>query len=483
MTTKSAVHPTLSDPSNPRIRIREKVSYALGDVGSNLVYAPATSFILFYLTNVVGIGAAIAGTILLLGQSLNGIVDLIVGALIDKTNTRWGKTRPWILLSAAPLAVTFVLLFSVPAGLDDTGKAVWTFIMYALVMAVFFTTANVAYSALVSVMTPNSKMRVTLTTFRFFAAILTTIVVNLATLPLVETLGGGQGGWTATAVIYGVVSAATLVVVFFGTRERVATADDADSSAKQPLRLLLGAVFRNRYFYFAAALFVVFYVLQGVGSTAGVYYATGILNDPAAFGILSLAQLAPILIGIGFMPALIGRFGKRRMFLVGLGVMLVGAAIPLFNPEDFTVVLIGLLVRGFGSVPLAAGFFAIVADVVDFGEWRFRVRTDGLIFSAVTVGQKVGAGLGTALVGWVLAFGGYDAAAETQAPAAEQAIVALYIYIPIVLTIIAAIIVYFFRVEQYGPQIREYLARHVTPTDEATNAQDAGTNAGATDKD
>jgi len=472
MTTKSAVLSTTPDLTNPKIRVREKVSYALGDVGSNLIYAPATTFVLFYLTNVAGIGAAIAGTILLVGQLLNGITDIIIGILIDKTKTRWGKTRPWVLLSSVPLAVSFVLLFSVPAGFSETGKVVWTFIMYTLVMAVFFTASNVAYSALLSVLTPNSKTRVTLTTFRFFAAIVTTLAVNYVTLPLVEMLGGGQTGWSTTAVIFGVISVLTLVIVFTGTRERVAPVDERDNSARQPLRSLIGVVLRNKYFYFAAGLFVLFYLTSGIGSATAVYYATSILNDPSAIGTLSLVQFAPVLLGIGFMPAVIGRFGKRRTFLIGTSVMLLGSLVPLIDPENFALILVGLFIRGLGGVPFAAGMFAIVADVVDYGEWKYRVRADGLVYSSVVIGQKFGAGFGTAVVGWVLALGAYDAAATTQAPSAVQAIYALFIYIPVALIVLTGILVFFFNVERHGPQIREYLARNAiaqpsgTPSDE-----------------
>ena len=443
---------------NLAITLREKLAYATGDIGSNFIYAPATAFVLFYLTNVAGLGAAIAGTILLAGQLLNGATDLAVGVLIDRTNTRWGKTRPWILFSALPLSASFVLLFSVPAGLHETGKAVWTLVMYSLVMAIFFTSSNVAYSALLSVITPDPKTRVTLSTFRFFAALATTLIVTYATLPLVQALGGGQTGWTTTAIIYGAIATLALATVFGGTRERVAVAAETTGSATPPLRAMLRDLGRNKYYFMATGLFAGLYLLLGMTGSAGVYYATSVLGDPSLFGILSVAQFLPPLIGIGFMPAVIGRFGKRQAFLVGIALQLGGTIVPLIGPESFAVVLVGMIIRGFGSVPFAAGLFAIVADVVDYGEWKFTVRTDGLIYSSVVFGQKVGTGLGAALVGWLLAAGGYNAAVTTQIPSAIQAILALYIYIPIPLVLTVGVIVYFFRIEEKGPDIRRYLA-------------------------
>jgi len=393
------------DTARGGIGIREKLSYALGDIGSNVIFVPATSLILFYLTDVVGMGAAIAGTLILIGQLLNGITDLTIGVLIDRTSTVWGKTRPWVILSSVPLAVSFVLLFSVPSGLSETGQVVWTLIFYSLVIAVFFTSANVAYSALLSVMTPDPKTRVTLTTFRFFAALLAGLVVGAGTLPLVEALGNGQEGWTRASIIYGVICVAALSTVFFGTRERVRQAPPAKSEtvARQPLRQQFGNLARNKYFFLAAGLFLVFYLNQGLTGSAGVYYATEILGDSSVYSLLSIAQLVPPLIGLAFMPAVIGRIGKRKAFLIGTVAMFVGAAFPLLDPSSITVVVIGVVIRGIALVPFSAGLFAIVADVVDYGEWRFGERTDGLIFSGAVIGQKIGGGLGSALVGWILA--------------------------------------------------------------------------------
>jgi GPH family glycoside/pentoside/hexuronide:cation symporter len=446
-----------------RVSLREKLAYAAGDVGSNLVLAPITAFLIFYLTDVAGIGAAIAGTIILIGQLLNGIIDLIVGYFIDRTNTRWGKTRPWILFSAVPLTVTFILLFSVPAGLDAHGKAIWTLIMYALVMAIFFTASNVAYGALLSVMTPSPKTRISLGAFRFFAAILTTLVVSALTLPMIQALGGGQAAWTTTAIIYGVIATVTLLLVFFGTKERVRPGRNEESSARQPIRILLGSLVRNRYFWVIFAIGALFWVYQSITSASGIYYATVILGDPSLFSILSIAGLIPTLILMPFMPRLMARFGKRSSFLGASVLLLMGSLLPLAAPENVGVVVAGLLLRGVGFAPFAAGLYAATADVIDYGEWRFGVRTDGLIFSGITIGIKVGSGLGAAAVGWALAAGGYDALANTQTAQASQSIIALYILIPLVVTLLIGLTTLLFRVERHQSEVDASLGRHAEP--------------------
>ena len=449
----------------PTIRLREKLSYAVGDLGSNLVYVPISTFALFYFTNVAGIGAAIAGTVLLAGQLLNGLTDLIIGYLIDKTKSRWGKARPWVLWTAVPLAVAFVAMFSVPTALDETGRVVWALVAYTLVTAVFFTASNVAYSALMSVMTSSSRTRVTLTTLRFFAALLTGLIVAVVTLPLVEAFGGGSGGWTAAMSLYAFFTVITLVTVFFGTRERVVPARDEDSSVRQPLRVLASSLVRNKYFFMVAGLFLMFYLTTSLTSAGGVYLATDVLGDASLFGILSAAQLLPPLVTIGFMPTLISRFGKRRMFLLGTLVMFIGTAVVLLDPQNVPLVIGSAVVRGLGMVPLTAGIFALVGDVVDYGEWKFGVRTDGLMYSSVVFGQKVGSGLGGAVGGWLLASGGYSAAAATQSADAVQAILAVSFYVPLAAIFVMGVLIWFIRVEKHAPEVQAYLSRHVTPQD------------------
>ena len=448
---------SLLKPQHPRLQLREKLAYGVGDIGSNLVYIPLSTFALFYFTDIAGIGAAMAGGILLAGQLLNGVSDLLIGYLIDRTRTRWGKARPWILGTSIPLAVSLVAMFSVPASLDQTGRAIWALVSYTLVTAVFFTASNVAYSALMSIMTLDAKSRVTLATFRFFAALLTGLVVNIATLPLVTSFGTGQTGWTTTIALYAFLTVAALCTVFFGTRERVIAGEDRENSVRQPTRLLVRSLTHNRFFFLAAALFLLFYLSNTLGSAGGIYLASDVLGDPSLFGLLSAAQLLPPLILIGFMPKFISRYGKRRMFLIGIAVMFVGTAVVLIDPTNAPLVVSSAVVRGIGLVPLTAGIFALVGDVVDYGEWRFGVRTDGLIYSSVVFGQKLGSGVGGALAGALLAAGGYAAGASQQTPEAIQAILAVSFYVPLIAIAAMAIVVWFIRIERYAPEVHAHL--------------------------
>ncbi|MGA1838272.1 glycoside-pentoside-hexuronide (GPH):cation symporter [Herbiconiux sp. 11R-BC] len=465
-----AVGEAIADTTGERLTIRERLAYGVGDIGGNLIFAPISAFLLFYLTDTVGIGAAIAGTLLLFGRVLDGTMDLVIGTLIDKTSTRWGKARPWLLFSMPVLVVTFILLFNVPAGLDETAKNAYVFIMYFLCLGVGFVGSNLAYHTLLSVITSNSAMRVSLTVIRTFCALIATLAVNFVTFPLVQSFGGGQGGWTATVLIYGVVAAVTLLVVFFGTKERVKSTVRRDAGPKLPLRRMLGMLLRNPYFYLAFGFFLISYTVSGTAGV-GIYYATDVLGDGGLYSILSLVQFVPLLIGLSFMPRIIGKVGKRRAILAGTVLTIVGILVSLIDPSNFALVLGGGLIRAVGGIPAAAGLFALVADVVDFGEWKTGVRLDGMTYAAATAGQNFGAGLGVALVGWLLAAGDYDGTLAVQPQSAIDMQIVIYLWLPLVLSVLMGVLMYFFNIDKNLSTIqRDLAARRVAAATPGENA-------------
>ncbi|WP_144018998.1 MFS transporter [Demequina sp. NBRC 110056] len=447
-TTGSAIAP---------VRLKEKLAYGVGDMGQSLVTSTVAAFALFYFTNVAGIGAAIAGTILLIGQLLNGVTDFVIGVLIDKTSTRWGKLRPWILFTAIPMGAVYVGIFTVPTGLNDTGKVVWSIIMYSLLMAVFYTAANVAYGALVSVISADTKTRVSLSTFRFFASILTSLVASTATLPLVEALGNDQAAWTSTAGIYAVIAVTTALVVFTGTRERVVTNDSSRVGPKVPARTMLRTLFRNRYFLWATVLFIMVNGLNGFIAAGAVYFANDVLGDATLYGLLAIASLLPTVAGIPLMPTLMGKFGRRPVMFVGFGLTVFGTAVVAIAPDSLPVLLVGLAIRGLGLVPFAVGSMPLLAEIADYGEWKYGLRLEGLTFSVSSLGFKIGTGLSAAVVGWLLAWGGYDAAASTQGESARLAITAAYVYLPLVAGVLAIVVFLFLNVDRHRPQVEAHL--------------------------
>jgi len=443
-------------PAETRVRLGERLAYSVGDIGGNLIFAAVSSFVLFYFTDTVGIGAAIAGTIILLGRVLDGTMDLVVGTLIDKTRTRWGKARPWILLSTPIVVLAFIGLFNVPAGLGDTGKQIYAFVFYFLCLAIGYTGSNLAYHTLLSVITSDGKTRVSLTVMRTFAALLATLVVNFFTIPLLGAFGGGQGGWSTIVLIYGVIAAITFIVVFLGTKERVSTVVETDRSSTRPVGELIRILVKNPYFYLGFALFFTQFLASGVGG-AGIYFARDVLGDASLYSFFSLASIGPLLVGMWFMPAITARFGKRLPFLVGSAMAVAGLVVALVDPTNFTLVIAGTVVKAIGTIPVSAALFALVADIVDYGEWKSGVRVDAMTYSAATAGQNLGAGVGAALVGWLLAAAQYDGTAEVQPQSAVDMEVFLFLGIPLIVYVLQFVIVIFLNLDRYQPRMTEEL--------------------------
>lgn len=436
-----------------KVSFGEKLAYGVGDGGCNFVWTTIGSFLTLYYTDSVGISAAVVGTIMLLTRLLDGLSDLGMGALIDKTHTRWGKARPWVLWSSIPMAVGLILLFHVPNQFHMQGKIIYAMITYVFIAAFAYTACNLSYNTLLSLITTEQNDRTFMSTIRFICTLIAILFISYSTMHFVNWFG-----WGGMSVIYGIIAFALLLVTFFGTKERYVP---LKRQQENPLGLLASfrVLFKNKYFIFVTLLFVVNYVVMGLQGGAGIYYARDVLGNASAFGTLVLAGLLPMLIGLPLFPILAKTFGKWKCMMFGYGMQLVGLLLMIAFPVHLPMILIGLSLKGFGSIPHTAGLFALVADVVDYGEWRTKERLDGLTYSATSFGMKVGTGLGTALVGWILAFGNYDPNASIQTAKTIVAMKALYIYIPFVFVLLGVIVLCFTNIDRIYPMIMSELEK------------------------
>jgi GPH family glycoside/pentoside/hexuronide:cation symporter len=252
-----------------------------------------------------------------------------------------------------------------------------------------------------------------------------------------------------------------LFVTFFFTRERTTGEDESSANKNEdtvPFVDSIKYLFKNKYFIFIAILFVINYTVLNLTNGIGVYYVRDILGNMGAYGTVSAMGFIPSLIGLPIFPKLVERFGKWKCLMVGYIMQIIGLLIVLAFPTNFTMLIIGLAIKGFGNVPHSAGLFAMVADVIDYGDWKFGVRIDGMTYSATSFGMKVGTGLGSAAVGWGLAIGGYNGELATQAGSALTAITALYTWIPLILVIIGIVVLAMCNLDKMLPTIQKDLA-------------------------
>ncbi len=433
---------------------REVIAFAFGDGGCNLVWTTIGSYLTLYYTDNVGLAAATIGTLMLLTRFLDGISDLIMGSIIDRTHTRWGKARPWILWTAIPMGLGLVLMFSVPNSLSDGGKLAYACISYVIMAVVIYTACNLSYNTLLSLEAPNPKDRVTMSSIRFFVTMSVVLFINYNCNSLVE-----KHGWTGMAIIFGSIGAIMLLITFFGTKERVnveqnTTKAENQMSVWESFKIL----FKNKYFLLLAVVFVINYTILGVNNGLRIYYARDVLGNAGLMGTLTLCFILPKLIGNLVYPYINRLLGKWKSMMIGYVIELAGVLVMGLTEASFTTAVIGLVCLGIGGIPHNAGLFAMVADVVDYGEWKTGVRLDGLTNSATSFGMKVGAGLGSAAVGWGLAWAAYDGTLSAQTAVTVAGIKAIFTFVPAVLIVVGLVALFFCNLDKIYPQIEAGLA-------------------------
>jgi len=436
------------------ISFGEKFGYGLGDLASNLVFAAMGTFMTFFYTDVAGMGAAVIGTIMLISRILDGISDITMGIIMDRTKSKYGKARPWLLWMAVPFGICAALLFTVP-NFGPTGKIIYVFITYNLMSTVIYTAINIPYGAMNSLMTQDQFQRSVINIFRMVMAMIGALTVNMITLPVVKAFGDGPKGWSMTFVVFGAVATILFLITFFTTKERVKPAS-GEAQKTVPVKEGFKALMMNKYWMIMVILGVVTFIGQGIGG-ANVYYAQYVLGDKNYIGTLTVAMMVPMLIGMFLVALLIKRIGKRNSALIGTVIVLIGQIIMMMSPANLTVILVASAIKGLGSAPLVVSVFAMVADTIEYGEWKSGVRTEGLVYSAASFGGKVGAGLGVALIGWVLATGGYVGGAATQSAAAIGSIKTLFLYIPAIITVFQFVLLWLYKLDKEYPKIVEEL--------------------------
>jgi len=441
------------------LSFKEKLGYGFGDMASNLIFSSMSMFLLFFYTDVAGISAAVIGTIMLFTRIFDGLTDIGLGFVVDKTKSKHGKARPWIKWMAIPFAISAVLVFTIPDA-GTVGKIVYITITYNLVNLIY-TAINIPYGVLNSLITQDQYQRSVLNIFRMFMALIAALSVSMITLPIVSAFGGGLTGWQITFSIYGVIGAVLFFITYYSTKERVQPAVGS-SDQKIPMKIGVNALFKNKYWGLMVLFMVVTYLGQGIGSGVNIYFAQYILNDSNLIGTLTLANLIPMMIAMLIISPVVKRLGKRNSMILGLIITIIGTLFILVNPGSVTMVMIGTVIKGIGTAPIIGSMFAMLADTIEYGEWKSGVRTEGLVYSAGSFGTKVGTGLGSAALGWILAFGGYVGGAAKQSDAALLSINALFIYIPLILAVLQLAIMIFYKLDREYPAIMKELQNRST---------------------
>jgi GPH family glycoside/pentoside/hexuronide:cation symporter len=429
------------------LTIFEKLAYGVGDAGANFVFQTQITFLMYFYTDVFGIGASYAGTIILISRVLDAFTDPIVGALADRTNTRWGSYRPWILLTAVPLAIALVLCYITPP-FSTTGKFVWAIATYNLLM-IIYAANNIPYCALSGVITADSLERTSLLSWRFVCAMAAAFFVNTFTINLVARLGGGDMkiGYPATMALWATIAIVFFVITFAFTKERIQPNPGQHSSVWQDLSDLR----HNGPWIALFSLAVLIHIQLAMRGGAMLYYFNHCLRLHNVFswidnfGVFSGVGLIFTIIGVAVAKPLVSRFGKRATFITCLFLSSILMAVFALLPQDALYMLFALqilLQLAFGpTIPI---LWSMMADVADYSEWMTGRRSTALAFASIIFGLKLGLGAGSWLNGQLLEQFHYSSTVPLSA-ATRMGIVSLISIFPAAILMIGVGVLYAYR--------------------------------------
>ena len=432
----------------PPLSFYEKFNYALGDTASNLFFQFFAIFIIYYYTDVYGLSAAAVTTMLLTVKLWDWITDPIMGLIADRTNTRWGKFRPYLLWMAIPYGAFGYLMFINP-DLGEEGKLMFAYVTYILMMTAY-TAINVPYGALMGVMTTSSSERLTLGTFRFVGAFSAAIILGMSVRPLVRILGGEDEllGFQYTMAIFAVLSVLLFLQTFRGTKERVSPPPNQDSHIGKDLRTLI----KNTAWLVmvVAGVFTLASVAIRGGATV-YFFKYYMLDDNSSF--IWIWDRTSFFITTGAIVFVIGVIAGRflsnvydkrslMLFLTLSNAVIMGLMFYIPNDYYWTMLSVNALASLLAG-PTPALVWAMYGDVADFGEWKYKRRTTALVFSAAQFAQKLGLTIGGVLPTAVLTYVGYEAN-MAQSETALLGIRLIFTWLPAIFAIIAGLAFIFY---------------------------------------
>lgn len=439
------------------IKLSEKIGYGLGDMSSSMFWKLFGAYLMIFYTDVFGMSAAMVGTMFLITRVWDSLFDPVVGIIADRTESRWGKFRPYLLCLAVPFGAFAVLTFYTP-DIDDTGKIVYAFITYSLMMMVY-SAINVPYASLLGVMSPNPQDRNVLSTFRMMFAYIGSFLALLLFMPLVNTFTGGnnaqevqQYGWLMAVVVFAVTCTVLFLMCFAFTRERVKPVKVEKTPLKTDIRDLLS----NRPWWILLGAGIASLVFNSIRDGATVYYFKYFV-DETAFGDVTIVGIPFVLSGlylaVGQASNIIGvvaaapianMIGKRQTFMWAM-IIATGLSIVFYFLDRDQLEMIFLLQV---LISICAGsvfplLWSMYADCADYSELTTGNRATGLIFSSSSMSQKFGWAIGTAITGWLLAAFGFQANAVQNADTIQGIRIFLSL-LPAVGTTLSVIFIFFY---------------------------------------
>ena len=452
------------------------LGYLLGPAGALLLNAVLATYLNVYYTDVLKLTHVWGGAFLVVFPIVSKIIDAItnvcMGYIIDRTHTREGKARPWLLLSAPLLTVTGILLFTVPRG-SETVQVIWVMVSYNLFYSFAYTIFNMSHGLMVPLSIRDTTQRGSLSVFNQISNIMMTGILVALVFPMVimPIIGADQGKWIALMSLLSILALPLTLVEYYFTKERVTLETQAEEAVPVPLKKQLKAIFTDRYMLLIYAYFLVYILGTSIKNLSLVYYCNYVLgtyNDGMTQTLISVIGGVPMGIGIFAVWPLAKKFGKRNVTLAGFLLYAIGSAICWMFPTDMIVVLVGQFIKNIGGLPCSYVFMAMFADVLDHMEWKNNFRCDGIAMSVYNIISVAMVGVCTGIFNGLLAQTGYVApeivngvtVAAEQTAAVKNAITFGFVGLEVFTGIILAVLLIFLNVEKtIGREQQEIQAR------------------------
>lgn len=461
-----------------------RLAYAGGDVACNIVFGMVGTLLTLYYTSCAGIPIGTVGIVMLVSRVFDGISDVIMGIIVDKTKSRFGKARPWLLWMALPFAISAVLLFCVPQVGEDMMwvKVLYMFVTYNFCSTVCYTAINLPYGTLSTFMTNKSHERDMLGNVRMGLSPIGKIVAVSLTLPIVNALGGkgNQSAWIITMTIWASLALILLLINFIFCPEKVNPAMNPQKKAletKLPMKKALKFLVTNKYFWFVLILWMFQSTSFGVIGTILPYYCEHVVGDLSGdlYSILFLVETGVLVIFVFICMPLVKKVGKRNLALAGTFIALAGQLVFTFVPytqsNAIPMLYMSAITRSIGLAPLNAVVFGMLGDVVDFGHWKNGYRQEAFICAGGSVGTKLGSGLASVAITQILNGAGFISTTEGHVDQPQTAISAIswiYIIAPLIVAGGVMAVLFFYKLDKnYDKMMVQLKEREAKLTKEA----------------
>ena len=415
-----------------------KIGYGSGDIGGNVVYAFLTFFVMIYLTDSVGLNSGIIGTLMAVAKIFDGISDVIFGSLIDKTHTKMGKARPWMLWPYFGCGVCLFAIFAIPTSWGKVAQYTFFLIFYVMLNAVFYTANNIAYSALTALVTKNENERVQLGSIRFIFAFTTSTIIQAITFGLVDYFGNDAAAWKIVALIYVMIGIISNTISVLSLKELPEEENNTKKETSAPaekysLREAVGLLIKNKYYLLILGIYLLTQ-LYSAFTGVGTFYMTYVLGDANLLGKFATALNIPMIIGLLLVPTVVAKLGGMyRINYSGYIVATVARFLVIVAAYmgSIPMMLAFTAVASLGMCPLQGDLNAVIASASDYTYLTTGKRIDGTMYSCTSLGVKLGGGLGTAVSGWLLAASGYiKGGAVAQPDSVITMLNVMYLWLP-----------------------------------------------------